>query len=86
MAAGLDGTSVIFAGFTYGSWVETLAGTGEYTDFAGMALDADGTLLWTYQVRQGWLAKSEKGCALMYHCRPNPFAWADFGAQFLRKA
>lgn len=51
MAAGIDGTSVIFAGDTYGSWAETRAGDVEYSDFAGMALDADGTLLWTYQVK-----------------------------------
>lgn len=51
-AAGIDGTSIVFAGYTLGSWAETHAGTEEYSDFAGMSLDADGTLLWTYQV---WL-------------------------------
>ena len=50
MAAGIDGTSVIFAGNTYGSWVETHAGDG-YKDFAGMAMDADKNVLWEYQVR-----------------------------------
>ena len=49
VAAGVDGTSVVFAGSTFGSWVETAAGEDQ-TDFAGMAMDADMNVLWTYQV------------------------------------
>ncbi len=53
MAAGIDGTSVIFAGATYGSWANTTAGDG-YEDFAGMAMDADKAVLWKYQVSCRW--------------------------------
>ncbi len=51
-AAGLDGTSVVFAGSTYGSWANTHEGEETHEDFAGMAMDADKTVLWTYQVCQ----------------------------------
>ena len=27
-----------------------MAGSANYSDFAGMSMDADGNLLWTYQV------------------------------------
>lgn len=49
-AAGTDGSSAVFAGSTLGTWAETQAGTDEYTDFAGMSLDSNRSLLWTYQV------------------------------------
>lgn len=49
MATGIDGTSVIMGGYTEGSWVETTEAE-EAMDFAGMSLDTDGILLWTYQV------------------------------------
>ncbi len=56
MAAGIDGASVVFAGTTYGDWVNTHAGD-EYQEFAGMAMDADNTVLWTYQVSCRWSMK-----------------------------
>lgn len=50
MAAGIDGTSVVFAGSTYGSWAEDINAGDGHKDFAGMAMDADKNVLWTYQV------------------------------------
>lgn len=50
MATGIDGTSVIIAGYTYGSWVEINEEDGDCMDFAGMSMDATGTPLWSYQV------------------------------------
>ncbi|CAN0410202.1 unnamed protein product, partial [Pylaiella littoralis] len=47
---GIDGTSVIIGGYTFGSWVETnLDAEGADQDIVGMSLDGDGTLRWTYQ-------------------------------------
>lgn len=39
-----------------------MAGTEDDADFAGMSLDADRNLLWTYQVRQGGVCCEQK-CA-----------------------
>ncbi|CAN0444073.1 unnamed protein product [Pylaiella littoralis] len=50
VVTGIDGTSVIIGGYTYGSWVETnLDAEGADQDIVGMSMDGDGTLLWTYQ-------------------------------------
>lgn len=48
-AIGNDG-SVVISGYTYGSWAVTQAGDDEDTDFVAMAMDADGNVLWEYQV------------------------------------
>lgn len=45
---GLDG-SVVLAGYTGGDWASPNAGGN---DFAAVKLDADGMLLWQWQVRQ----------------------------------
>lgn len=45
--AGPDG-SIILAGFTEGSWLTTINGL---RSFAAVSLDATGTVLWSYQVR-----------------------------------
>lgn len=50
VATAIDGASVLIAGNTDGSWVETNEEAGDNADFAAMAMDADGTVLWTYQV------------------------------------
>lgn len=47
--------SVILSGYTRGSWAAPYAGGNvvDYCgDFAAMALDANGNVLWTYQVPQ----------------------------------
>lgn len=40
----------MMSGFTYGSWVATDQDDDYDTDFAAMSVDADGNVLWTYQV------------------------------------
>lgn len=42
-----DGSSVFFGGYTTGDWYGTNAGA---EDFAALQLDADGTVLWKWQV------------------------------------
>lgn len=43
-----EDNSVVMAGYTYGDWNATNAGS---RDFAACKLDADGTLLWKWQVK-----------------------------------
>lgn len=43
---GIDGSAVM-SGYTYGSWAATYQGWG---DFVVMSMNADGTMLWKYQV------------------------------------
>lgn len=50
VATGIDGTSVVFAGYTFGTWVAEQAEDEDDMDAVGMSMDGDGTLLWTYQV------------------------------------
>ncbi|CAM9614734.1 unnamed protein product [Hapterophycus canaliculatus] len=49
VATGIDGTSVVIGGYTYGSWVEDSVGDEEDLDMIGLSLDTDSNLLWTYQ-------------------------------------
>lgn len=49
VAIGIDGTAVL-SGYTYGSWAATQAGDDEDMDFVAMSMDADGNILWEYQV------------------------------------
>lgn len=49
VAVAADG-SVALAGYTWGDWNGTNKG---YSDFDAFKLDADGNLLWKWQVNQG---------------------------------
>ena len=49
-AIGID-DSVILSGFTYGSWAGTQAGNQDDRDFVAMSINAEGDVLWRYQVR-----------------------------------
>ncbi|CAN0306359.1 unnamed protein product [Ectocarpus fasciculatus] len=49
VATGIDGTSVVIAGATFGTWAATQAEDEDDMDAVGMSMDGDGTLLWTYQ-------------------------------------
>ncbi|CAN0358747.1 unnamed protein product, partial [Ectocarpus fasciculatus] len=49
VATGIDGTSVVIAGYTFGTWAATQAEDEDDMDAVGMSMDGDGTLLWTYQ-------------------------------------
>ncbi|CAM9876744.1 unnamed protein product, partial [Ectocarpus fasciculatus] len=50
VATGIDGTSVVIAGYTFGTWAAAQAENEDDMDAVGMSMDGDGTLLWTYQV------------------------------------
>ena len=52
-AATGDNGSVILVGTTYGNWSETNQGGG---DFAAVKLDANGSVLWRWQVRWHFVA------------------------------
>ncbi|CAM9980650.1 unnamed protein product [Ectocarpus sp. 12 AP-2014] len=49
VATGIDGTSMVFAGYTFGTWAAEQAEDEDDMDAVGMSMDGDGTLLWTYQ-------------------------------------
>ncbi|CBJ28797.1 hemolysin-type calcium-binding region [Ectocarpus siliculosus] len=49
VATGIDGTSMVFAGYTFGTWAAAQAEDEDDMDAVGMSMDGDGTLLWTYQ-------------------------------------
>lgn len=44
-----DDGSALFAGTTFGDWVQVSVGSW---DFAAMKMDVDGNVLWTWQVRR----------------------------------
>lgn len=48
-AIGTDG-SVVMSGYTYGSWSATKEEDDDDMDFVAMSMDANGNILWTYQV------------------------------------
>ncbi|CAM9613508.1 unnamed protein product, partial [Ectocarpus sp. 13 AM-2016] len=48
VATGVDGTSMVFAGYTFGTWAAEQAEDEDDMDAVGMSMDGDGTLLWTY--------------------------------------
>ena len=49
-AVGIDG-SFVLSGNTYGSWIGSQAGTDQDRDFVGVSGDAEGNILWEFQVR-----------------------------------
>ncbi|CAM9819697.1 unnamed protein product [Scytosiphon promiscuus] len=49
VATGIDGTTVVLGGYTFGSWVEIQAGDTEDIDMVGISFNTDGDQLWTYQ-------------------------------------
>lgn len=55
VAPGTDG-SVVLVGHTCGTWVTTDAGL---CDAAAVKLDANGTVVWTWQVQESALVSSE---------------------------
>lgn len=55
--AGTDGSTVL-AGVTEGDWEERVL---DYKDFAALSLDADGKLMWRYQVSRFTRVDSRPG-------------------------
>eukprot|EP00752_Nemacystus_decipiens_P003778 g3478.t1 len=88
VSTSLDGDSVILAGYTYGSWVQTAVGSEEDADFAGLSLGADSSLLWTYQAGttggngfNGVAVRSTDGAALLAGSTNND--WVEDGTSNL---
>ncbi|CAN0111305.1 unnamed protein product [Ascophyllum nodosum] len=48
-AVGIDG-SFVLSGNTYGSWIGSQAGTDQDRDFVGVSGDAEGNILWEFQI------------------------------------